>query len=243
MALAKALSLKGGNLPDPEQLFSFNSPFERAAMLIARMVGNLPPGEDRGLFNKSLIREATPLSFSAEIVRWLPEDPGSSPHPLTREEKKALATIVASRCQDVADGDTFLFEAFPRHAAHLASFWATYGSRESLDSHVRAYLELQPTIVHAVLLAYVPTAYPIGGGLPHKSDFERHQYDALAASIDPSIIYNAVEVLYRGQTAPSEYPRWHEGPLEARVAIQFAWLHNYVKSEKDQSQSRPQDPI
>ena len=94
------------------------------------------------------------------------------------------------------------------------------------------YIDENQANVHKILNSYVPTAYPMmGDGLPHKSDFERDEYNNIANTFDPSIIFSNLQTHYGNKLDSEEYPRYIEDKI-IRLASQFMWLHKFVLAEK-----------
>ena len=77
-------------------------------------------------------------------------------------------------------------------------------------------------------------AYPLGGGTPHKSDFEREQYNSLAHAMDPELIVTQLGKQYGDQLNSDEYPRFSSDSIELLHAQQFIWIHNFVLNEQEQ---------
>lgn len=240
MKLALAISLVAEHLPNPEQFFHFNSPYSRGAMLVARLAELVPPeGEARAELLANIIELANPVSFAAEVIRWLPTEDGASPDPFTQNDKAAAANRLVQRIEGLAAANEWIFDLYDREAPLLASIWAKYGTRQSLNEHIRQYLQQDEETVYRVLLAYVPKAYPMGGGLPRRSEFERSQYDSLAGAIDPEVINERLIELHGEQPIPEEYPRFSEDPIELQVARQFLWLHRHVSGENQDNPAEP----
>ncbi|MGB7873535.1 MAG: hypothetical protein WBL25_04055 [Anaerolineales bacterium] len=77
------------------------------------------------------------------------------------------------------------------------------------------------------------------GSPPHKSDFERSQYDYLKSIVDPNLIDKVLKSEYGKDLESEQFPREFGKLDDLLFAKQFVWLHNYVKteSEKDKEET------
>lgn len=229
--LASALSARAVHFPNPELLWEL-SPFKRAALIVSQLIANIPSGPERARSVENILAAAQPLPFGAEVLRCLPTQPGSSLYPFTEDDKAELARRLTQRIEQNSESGKFLFAEFERHAPHIASIWATYGHRDTLDMHIRAHLKADPNNVYILIRSFVPTAYPMGEGLPRRSDFERRQYDFLSAIMDPHLIYHTIESLLPGKQPPDQFPHAIDGASDELLASQFIWLHRFVQASK-----------
>ena len=106
--LAIALSWSGNKFPNPQQIFSFSSPFGRGAMLIVHLIENLKIETERVTLAEQIIRVGQPISFSAEIIRWLRKDQTRYPNSISEYDWTKLAKILAERISEqVSEGFSF----------------------------------------------------------------------------------------------------------------------------------------
>lgn len=225
------LSSLGNRFPNPQQVFSFNTPFARAAMLIARLIGNLNTEEEKEKLAEKIMEVGQPISFSAEIIRWLKTDQSRYPNSITENDWKKLAEILTERISEQVSGGLSVFDEFPENAPWLLTLWSKYKSRDEVNQFLKMYIDKDQANIYKVLDCFVPTSYPMmGDSLPHKSNFERDQYNNIANIFDPSIIYSNLVKIYGNDLNSEEYPRSTEDPT-IRIASQFMWLHKFVQAE------------
>jgi len=231
--LAIVLSLFGDRFPNPQQLYSFDTPFARSAMLIARLIENLETEKERVELAKTILETGKPISFSAEIIRWLRTDQSRYPNSISESDKEKLSKILAERIsKQVSDEGLALFDEFPEHAPWLFMLISKYKSKDEANQLLMKYIDEDSANIYKVLLSYVPTAYPMmGSGLPHKSDLSRENYISIANSFDPSIIYSKLESIYGDELNSEEYPRFTDD-TNKKIASQFMWLHKVMQNEK-----------
>ena len=60
----------------------------------------------------------------------------------------------------------------------------------------------------------------------------RESYNAIANLIDPSIVYDKLKQVYGQSLDTKDYPHIDEGPLEEKLARQFAHIHHHVVDEQ-----------
>ena len=212
-----------------------SSPLARSAMLIARLVENLATEQDRVKLAEKLVEAGQPISFSAEIIKWLRTDQSRYPNSISDSDREKLSKILAERISKQVSEGQALFDEFPEQTPWLFTLLSKYKSRDDANQYLKIYINEEQANIYKVLESYVPTAYPMmGSGLPHKSDFTRDEYNSIANSFDPSIIYSKLESIYGNDLKSEEYPRFTEDPT-VRIASQFMWLHKIVQAEKKEN--------
>jgi len=90
----------------------------------------------------------------------------------------------------------------------------------------------------AFLLTYVPTAWSMDTGIPHKSDFSRDHYNSIEAILDPVILRNAL-IQYLGEEIEvNEYPHlFDDKNIEKTIIKQFLYIHKFAVQEKENTNS------
>lgn len=111
--------------------------------------------------------------------------------------------------------------------------WSNRKSRENANEYLKKYIKKDDQNLFKVLLCYGPIAYPLSGSeLPHKSDFERDQYNSFVATFDPDIINHELQIKYGDELYSESYPYDHNEGIEMKLASQFMWLHRLVEKQK-----------
>lgn len=225
--LAQALVTMAQLLPNPEALFSFATPFSRAAMLVGDLVSNISTKEERIELAVKLILSAEPLTFSFECLRWFKRDKEENPEPkgFNSEDLDTIGKALAKRIGDYEGGPASLINDFDSKVTSLLYTWSTYGVEREANDKISSWLEENPEGVTQLLLCYVPTAWGMESGLSHKADFESDQYKAVTLVVDPENIMNALGKIYGELLNVEKYPQLTETPLIIKTAQQFAWLH------------------
>jgi hypothetical protein len=128
-----------------------------------------------------------------------------------------------------------LYIVFPDDAPVLLWTWNKYGRPGEVRAYIKARLDSEPTDTLKFLGTYVSPAWEMESGLPHKSDFSRENYDAIAIIIEPEAILTHLKLLYGVRLDSPEYYHSRETPLEERIAQQFAFIHKKVQAGRSQS--------
>jgi hypothetical protein len=227
--LGVAIAANASRLPFPESLFDFNTPYIRAAILIARLAERIDDMSDEAeTFLAHVARSSRPVGFAAQVLRWLRVDEEAQPNWLTQDHKQGLGEEIADRLSEFEKSGEWLFDEHSREGPLLAYVWSKYGDEESLSQHIEAHLEADNEAVFKILLAYTPTAYPLVEGIPTKSDFERSQYEALSSAFRPELLVASLRKRQDVELDSDEYPREGQESVKLRVAKQFLWLHGHV---------------
>ena len=235
--LAISLSPLGGRLPNPKELFSFYSPFSRGALLIAYLVETQVSDDDRRGLAIDVVNVAEPLTFAIEIVSWLrrKESEGSVISP---DSLKIVTSTLANRIETLASQGLDFFDEYSDQAHHLLWFWGKFGSKENADKYISDYLTANIRNAHRLIESVVPIAYPMDGSLPHKSEFERDQYNYLQSFVDLDLVYKLLKANFGDKLDSEQYPRDFGKASDLQYAKQFAWIHRYVLNEKQSTENK-----
>jgi hypothetical protein len=231
--LAKALAISGSLFPNVKQMFSFTGAFSQSAILIHKLLLNIPKGDKRVNIAKEIVMIADPLPFSTEILRWLlsPEDKNEAERTFTKDEESTLGKIVATRISSVAKSEN-LYLSYEDNGPSLFWVWSQWGDTKEVAKYLEKSFDASDRNILEFLKTYLPTAWGLESGLSQKDDFERSQYNSVAKLIDPNIVANKLIAIYgndiKDVTGGFEY---RAKPVDERVAYQFAGIHNHVRSE------------
>ena len=238
--LAKSISFFGSRLPNPTQLFRFHSPFSRGALLVTYLVEAQTSEEDRLGLALEVINAAEPITFAMEVVRWLRRNE-SDVNVISPESIQKVTSTLANRIEGLASEGLDFFGEFSDQASKLFWFWGRFGSKENADEYIRNLLTVNIQNVHRLLESAVPIAYPADGSPPHKSEFERSQYDSLQSFVDLNLVYELLKENFGDALESDDYPYDFQETSEIRYAKQFAWVHKYVLNENQNQESQGQE--
>jgi len=213
--------------------------FRQAGILVAHLVKRLPAGEPRETLAKEIIEKADPLGFAFECLRWLRTDTDEpeSERILPLEVETQMAEQLLQRVQVEASKEP-LYRKFRRDAPRLLWLWSKHGPPGEVAKHLQDQLEADPAGIDQLLDAYVGTAWGMESGLPHKSDLDRGNYDAIAKIISPEIVIDKLKRRYKSELQDSAYHFADDVPIPLRIANQFAHIHKAIEQEK----AKPGEP-
>jgi hypothetical protein len=236
--LAKSLSRLGDILPNPEQLSFYMTPSSQAAILIAHLLKNVAKAL-RYKKAAEIVEIASPIYFSNEIVRWMhsDKDEAAPDRIFSKNDEKKLRKILSSRIRNEAEsGQEPFYRSMPKQSPSLFFSWKWGSSKVETSKYLAARFDASPQEVVAFLMTYVPTAWSMDTGIPHKSDFTRDHYNSVAEVIDPRIVRRKLLDIFGKDVCPKEYPRLHSDvkDLDKIVAGQYCFVHAAAQKEKKQ---------
>ena len=103
-----------------------------------------------------------------------------------------------------------------------------------VNDYVVELILKDPESLIRIIESYVPTAWEMGSGISHKSDFERDQYDSLISELDASIVLRAIKNHFpQVMNVSDDFPRLYDADAEKRQVFleQFVWIHQHVLRE------------
>lgn len=242
-SLALAIARNGMLVPRERAMLMSDWTFRQAAILVAHLLRRVTAGEARETLADMVIKEeAQPLPFGMECLRWIHHDEKEP------DEKRIISSAVegmisaalAERVRAEAVKSP-LYRTFGRDAPWLYWFWNKQVGGDAVAAHLRARFEEHPDEVDSFLDTFVGEAWGMESGLPHRADFDRGNYDAVARLIDPSFLLISLKQRYGTELDAREYYHGSETPLARRIAHQFAYIHLKVVEEKTQPVAAPGD--
>lgn len=231
--LALMLARNGALIPRERAMMMSDWTYKQAGIFVAHLLKRINNESDRAAIAKDVIRVSQPLPFAFECLRWMRRDEknGEEEWMLTPEVEKGLFNSLAERIQAQAI-ETPLYLEFNEDAPGLYWLWNKYDENESVASHLRARFDQNPEEVDAFLIAFVGESWDMMSGLPHRGDFKREEYNAVAKLIDPALIVSILKKRYGDNIGvPNYYPN-DEVEVGRKIVHQFVYLHNFVESDE-----------
>lgn len=234
--LALLVARNGAYFPNPRSLFSHAEPFAQAAILCGRLLRRIPDHADRQQLANNVLAAADPLPFAYECFKWIrhskgaAEDQRTLPEAVEAEAGRRLAT----RIKDAATKGP-LYRQFSEAAPALYWVWKAYGEAPDLEEHLRASLNISPNEVEQFMDGFVGYSWGMESGLSSRSDLDRSTYDAIAAAIDPAIVFAKLRERFGSDLETSEYDQSDDLPFSLRIARQFSFVHRKVIEDKAKS--------
>jgi len=236
--LALALCRKGSLVPREKQMFISDWTFSQAAILVSKLIQRLPLGKEREDLARRIIKEAEPLAFAFECLRWLRKDTESP------EEKRVIAPEIEEELGDML-GERVRSEASkgPLYRSHgtdgprLLWIWNKYAQPGEVEAYLRKRFETDPAEIDDFLAVYVGKAWGMESGLSHIADFNRNNYDAVATLVPPEFILAELKERYGPDLDAPEYYHSDEVPLARRIAHQFTSIYEGIKDLEDKAKA------
>lgn len=236
ISLAVSLSLECELYPNPEVLFKFSEPFVQAAMLVSDLMKNLE-SQDRLKLAIDCINKATMIEFKLEIFHWLKRknEDQYEKHDFSEEEINEIGNCLGKNIASYVEQNDITI-GNPKIALDAFYCLKKYTEKEYFDEYIKLLLNNESEAVLRILDACTPTAWSLGSGTSHKSDFDRDNYDRLSKVINPNLIIKAIEKLC-GQPPQLEesFPKFYEDQDKLMTVRQFVWIHRYVMNEEKAS--------
>jgi hypothetical protein len=229
------VALNAAFVPRENAMLVSDWSFRQAAILLEKLVRRVPGGTEREELARRLTREAEPLTFAAECLRWFrwTEKDKETERLLPAEVEEDIRRTVAERVQASAAQEP-LYRRFIDDAPYLLWIWATSGMKGEVREYLRHRFDSDPAEIDEFLAVYVGMAWGMESGLPHKSDFQRDAYDSISKLIEPEFLFEKLRTQYGAELDSPDYYQHRRGALGRRIACQFAFIHLSVKKEMEQ---------
>jgi hypothetical protein len=241
--LAIGLARNGHLLPREKGLWSaILSTSAQAAVLIYKLVCQVSGDQDRERIAREVIKQANPLPFAFECLRWLRKDKESKSQAAVRPQvEQELCRKLAARIRAAALDDP-LYISFPDgDSPALLWAWNEYESKRDVKKYLTKRFESNPSEVPKFLASYVGVGWGMDG-LSHKSDLRKDSYDAIVKLIEAESIVKHLKSIYGANIENAEYRSFDEVSDEQRIAQQFAAIHRDVVSSKAEGEKRTKEP-
>lgn len=216
-----------GNIFDrQEQMFSFKGNWSQAAMLISDLIMNIENVASRINFVSNIINSDNPLSFVAEILRWLKTHTEDGKHPLTSDEIQSYSVILANRIEEISKTKNLFFE-YPRDIIWLLDIWGKRGNRNNMVEYVNNELLHNSNLFLTLLRSIVGKSYSMESGEGRVSNFDDKAYKQIIEFVNPNLVMTQLNEIYGDTIFTAEYPsEFVEVDDDLRLVQQFRWIHN-----------------
>ncbi len=230
--LALAIARSGRLLPNEKGIFSsVLSTASQAGILLCNLIKRVPSIEARDKFAAELLDVAEPIPFAIACFWWVRSDKEQSEtSTVTAAAELAIGRALAVRITETAK-ETPPYSKWPDYASSVMWVWKTYGEDGEVKQYVDSRIASDPHEAVRYLLAFLPTAFSLETGLPHKGGLRSEGYNTVTEFASPDSILQALKSLYGDSLDSAEYYQSEDVSIEQRVARQFAFL--YKKDSQD----------
>ncbi|HEU4342742.1 MAG TPA: P-loop NTPase fold protein [Candidatus Binatia bacterium] len=232
--LALAFCRNGSLLPREKQMLLSDWSFSEAAILVTKLIRRLASEKERDELARQVIKEAQPLAFAFECLKWLrkDKDQAETERVLAVEVEEELADMLVERIRSQAT-QAPLYKSQGTDAPRLFWIWNKYAPSGEVESYLREHFEADPAEIDHFLAVYVGKASGMEGGLSHVADFERNNVDAVAALVAPEFVLAKLKERYGSELdAPQEYHS-DDVPIGRRIAHQFAFVYLGITKQQE----------
>lgn len=236
-SLAIAIAQKNQLFPNPDTLYSFLNPFAQAAMLISSLIQNQSIN-NREKLACDCIDNSPSLDFKLEIFRWLKRKDDDKPEQEAFSDEsiniigKHLGNSIIEEL-----GDTDITLVYPNLVSYIFYILNKYVNHNFANDYITKQILKDDLVLVRILESYAPTSWGMESGLPHKSNFEREQYNHLAEVLDTKIIIENLEKYFPSffESIEDDFPRDYDDIKEKSTLFikQFIWLHKYITKEAE----------
>ena len=246
MTLTGVLLLHSDLYPNPEILYNFNNPYAQAAMLISDLIQNVTEKTERVSLSKICMHNAPDIEFSLAIFSWLRTEDKDRPEQdaFTEGEINDIGNTLADRIKSIFESNIDITNQHPKVCGQLLYHVKKYLGESEVDKYIIRLFSTCDKSVFRLLDTFIPMAWGMESGIPHKSDLRRNQYDTITNIVNPDVIISAItDELGELPSSMKEYPREDKDRVLLFVK-QFMWLHDYVRREQTkpiEENSQPSD--
>jgi hypothetical protein len=233
-ALAVALA-RNGHLPPKERGSLFVTTSMQTGILVAHLLKRVPAGQEREQLAQLAIREAEPLTFGFECIKWMSHstDRPEADRIVSAECEALVKATLSDRIQARALQEP-LYLTFGQGTHALYWTWNAHVGGTAVGDHLRARFAQNPNEVDAFLDTFVGESWGVENGLPRRSDFMRDSYDAIVQLLDPEVIVANLRDRYGADIDTAQFHHDDDVQLARRIALQFAFIHRNVIAERTQ---------
>ena len=233
--LALTIARNGVLVPRERAMLISDWTLGQAAILVAHLLKRVVSGEEREALADVVFAVVQPLPFGLDCLRWIRHDEKEPEEEriISPAAEEKVSEAMAERIRAQAAGSP-LYQTFGRDAPWLYWFWNKQDGGEAVGTHLRTRFEANPNEVDSFLDTFVGEAWGMESGLPHRADFRREAYDAVARLINPDFIVANLKQRYGAELDAPTFYHDSETPLARRIADQFTYIHLKVDEEKAQ---------
>lgn len=237
--LALAVARNGALLPRERGMFTSDLTFRQSAILVAHLLRRIPSGPEREAAADEIFQQAQPLPFAFECLRWVRHDAGQpeADRIIAADAENRVASALADRIRSQGLKSP-LYQGFGGDASALYWLWNKHSDGSAVQAHLRSCFQANPAEVDNFLESFVGYAWGMESGLPHRADFDRGSYDAVAKLLEPDFIVTNLKQRYGAELDTPQFHHGNETSLACRIAHQFTYIHLKVQEEKVQAAGR-----
>ncbi|MGE5352077.1 MAG: P-loop NTPase fold protein [Acidobacteriota bacterium] len=189
--MIRALAQTGGSFLNPESLFSFETVYSHPAVLIRKLLLNIPGLNDRFSIAAFLMKESEPVSFAFECLRWMrPYE--KEVEIFSSEILEELSQILTERIKSLAYRHP-VYLSMPEETPLLLSVWSFLGSREETTRYLESTFHKEPENVVEFIKCYMPDEWIESRDNELTGSFLLNLNSSVSGVIDSKVVYKQLE--------------------------------------------------
>lgn len=228
-ALARAIALSGDLFPHERGMMMVTTRLQ-AGILVTQLVKRVPAGQPRWTEIEAILRDATPLPFAIECIRWLRHstDREADENVVEEADNTRMDGIVVDRVAQTHMVRPAYIQ-FGRDAPSLFWLWNKVDAKGARDA-LRSRFDAHPNEVDAFLDSFVGEGWELESGLPVRSGFDRRNYDEVDRLVSADYVLANLLGRYGDElSSPQEHPP-RDWSVARKFAHQFAFIHRHVQT-------------
>jgi hypothetical protein len=199
--LIRALAQTGGSFLNPETLFSFATVYAHPALLIRKLLLNIPGLKDRFSMAAFLMKESEPVSFAFECLRWI-RSGETEERIFSPEIEEELSVILTERIKNLAYRYP-VYLSMPQETPLLLSVWSFLGSKEETTRYLESTFRKEPDNVVEFLKCYMPDEWIESKDNELNGSFLLNLNSSVSVVIDSKAVYRQLEKADSGIAGPA----------------------------------------
>jgi hypothetical protein len=226
-------------LPDPENVSSFDTPFGQA-MIAASQALRAAPSGSRGELAARGVSAPVPLVVSASFyqkIRRIPTENSTEqrrPALLTPEDEKAVGTLLGARLAEAARGEPFYMPNWNRAGGLLLFLWLHTRGRKEISDTLGLRFAIKPREALYFLLSQARRPFNAITGERLPVEFTRENYDSCNQFIDNATTATVLHIALAGTPPPIDPKDADEDAIPAsnpsdeltRLGFRFLKIHS-----------------
>lgn len=210
--------------------------FRQSAILLSQLLARA--GADQSQILDLIVSSSPIIAFATEVLDWCAvrtTERGERRGWLGADDARPHYQALWARIRGEAESSSLL-EVLGTDLTRVLIAIVHAGFGDEVKAEVRAFLEVGGDGLHGdkLLAACTSQAYSMETGAPVPTDFQRHNYDAIALFVDPEFLLDPLRERYGDRLETEHFPYISdvaeaERPL-AR-AQQFAAIHRAVLAQ------------
>lgn len=242
--LARTIARNGKCLPRERDMMLSDWTFGQAAVLVGQLMKSIDDQDIRSTAAREIVDAADPLPFANECWRWLRKwnDKPEEARILPKNVEDELAERLVERIE-ASWAESPLYTTFQRDAPRLFWLWQHHTSPDHVLKLVRDRLNQHPEELDELLDTYVGLAWGMASGLPHRSNFDRSDYDSVTAFLDAEYIVANLRERFGAELDDPYYHHGDDSPLATRFAHQFMFIHNGILAVQNDGDNEANEPL